>query len=191
MIYEMMVPPFEHGKFSEMNKKQTEQYFNWYVGQIEYRIKQLIDLIHDEGVEYEFDYSIDSLVPIWKWLETKISYRVLSDEEYQNKLEKYPEWMAEYIQKKEFSYETLMYVADVAMYFAEVMIKNNDDKIKWGYFTKPKKRQSVNEPVLLGFKNNDDLNPRIVLLNLLRKSSEETDEKRLYNIYHVWMKYID
>ena len=116
---------------------------------------------------------------------------MLSDEEYQNKLDKYPEWMAEYIQRKEFSYETLMYVADVAMYFAEVMIKNNDDKIKWGYFTKPKKRQSVNEPVLLGFNYNKDLNPRKVVLNVLRDSCEKTNEKRLYDIYNVWMKYID
>ena len=60
-----------------------------------------------------------------------------------------------------------------------------------GIFYWAKKRQSVNEPVLLGFKNNVDLNPRLVLLNLLRRSSKEINEKRLYDIYYVWMKYID
>ncbi len=60
-----------------------------------------------------------------------------------------------------------------------------------GIFYRAKKRQSVNEPVLLGFKNNVDLNPRLVLLNLLRRSSKEINEKRLYDIYHVWMKYVD
>ena len=65
-----------------------------------------------------------------------------------------------------------------------------DRCFKWGYFTKPKNRFSVNEPVLLGFKDNDDLNPRLIVENCTRKSAKEKMDDRLLKIYNTWMKYI-
>ena len=66
-----------------------------------------------------------------------------------------------------------MYGMDVALYFAEVIIRNNSEKIKWGYFTKPQIRIGVNQPTLLGFKYDKDLNPRIVIVNLARRSAKK------------------
>lgn len=31
MEYEMMIPPFKHGKFADMQKKEVQKYFDWYI----------------------------------------------------------------------------------------------------------------------------------------------------------------
>lgn len=190
MIYEMMVPPFETVRFDEMNKKQAQEYFDWYMSQIDIRISTLLNAVKIDGGNYDFDYSVDSLIPIWKWYENKIQFRKLDESEYESQILRYPEWMKTYISDKDLSFETLTYCTDVSIYFAEVIIRNNNGKIKWGYFTKPKNRFSVNEPVLLGFKDNDDLNPRLIVENCTRKSAKEKMDDRLLKIYNTWMKYI-
>lgn len=79
---------------------------------------------------------------------------------------------------------------DVAIYFAEVFIRNNQT-IQWGYFTMPKKRMSVNEPTLLGLKNGMDLNPRLIVINCTRHSSSGKKNTRLYDMYCTWMQYVE
>ena len=150
----------------------------------------LLNAVKIDGEYYDFDYSVDSLIPIWKWYENKIKFRELDDSEYNSQIIRYPEWLRTYISDKDLSFETLTYCTDVSIYFAEVIIRNNSGKIKWGYFTKPKNRFSVNEPVLLGFKDNDDLNPRLIVENCTRKSAKEKMDDRLLKIYNTWMKYI-
>lgn len=189
MKYEMMIPPFERVEFEDMNKKQVQEYFDWYVGQVDYRISLLLNAIKEDGIDADFDYSIESLIPLWKWYEGKISYRELDESEYQLRISKHPEWMKEYIANKDLSWVTLMYCMDVALYFAKVVIKHNST-IKWGYFTKPKNRADVNQPVLLGFKHDIDLNPRLIVENCTRRSSKERLSTRLYDMYYAWKKYI-
>lgn len=189
MKYEMMIPPFDRVEFEEMNKKQVQEYFNWYIGQVDYRISLLLNAIKEEGIDANFDYSIESLIPLWEWYEKKISYRKLDEAEYQSRIKKYPEWMKNYIAEKDLSWETLMYCMDIAIYFAEVIIRHNDG-IKWGFFTKPKNRGDVNQPVLLGFKYGKDLNPRLVVENCTRHSGEKKLSTRLYDMYYTWIKYV-
>ncbi len=118
-----------------------------------------------------------------------ILYRTLDENEYQSRINKYPEWMKEYIAETDLSWNTLMYCMDIALYFAEVIIRHNDC-IKWGYFVKPKNRTGVNQPVLLGFKYDMDLNPRLIVENCTRRSKKEKSSTRLYDAYYVWMKYL-
>lgn len=56
----------------------------------------------------------------------------------------HPEWMNTYADNKELSYETLVYLQDVSIYFAEVLVRNNRDKIKWGFLTRPKNLDFLN-----------------------------------------------
>ena len=114
---------------------------------------------------------------------------IRSDSEYHNIISKYPQWMIDHINDNDLSWETLMICMDVAIYFAEVIVKHNSS-IKWGYFTKPKKRASVNQPVLLGFKYDKDLNPRLIVENCTRHSGEEKKSTRLYDMYFIWMGFI-
>lgn len=190
MQYEVMIPPFECVDFLEMNKRQVKEYFDWYISQIDHRISLLSDTVMEEDTTVCFDYSVESLIPLWEWYENKISFRKLDDSEYQDRLHKYPDWMKSYISNEDLSYTTLVYGMDIALYFAEVLIRNTEKKVKWGYFTKPRNRMSVNEPTLLGFKNDDDLNPRLIVLNCARRSRKERQKTRLYNMYYTWTKYL-
>ena len=61
----MMIPPFKHGEFIDMRKKEVQQYFDWYISQVNYRINVLNEQIEKEGLEIVLDYSADSLIPLW------------------------------------------------------------------------------------------------------------------------------
>lgn len=191
MEYEMMMPPFKHGEFIDMKKKEVQQYFDWYVSQVNYRIDILKKYIEKECLEDILDYSVDSFIPLWEWYEKKIEFVQKDVEEYKSEINKHPIWMQSEILTTKISFETLKYALDISMYFAEVIIRNSNGKIKWGYFTSPKKRISVNEPTLLGFKGDMDLNPRLIVLNCTRRSGKESSNTRLLEMYNTWMAYIE
>lgn len=191
MKYEMMIPPFKHGEFIDMRKKEVQQYFDWYISQVNYRINVLNEQIEKEGLEIVLDYSADSLIPLWEWYEKKIEFVRKDAEEYKNEIDKHPVWMQSEILTTKVSFETLKYALDISMYFAEIIIRNSKGKVKWGYFTSPKKRMSVNEPTLLGFKSDMDLNPRLIVLNCTRRSGRERLSTRLFDMYNTWMSYIE
>lgn len=190
MNYEKMIPPFKMVDFCEMTKKQAQVFFDWYISQIDYRISILLETVKKDGIKYDFDFSVESLIPLWEWYEEKISLRNLSDKEYETRIEQYPEWMKNYISKTTLSSETLMYCLDIALYFAQVVVINNKPKVKWGFFTKPKNRYGVNEPTLLGFNYDIDLNPRLIVFNCTQRSVKEKNPTTLYDTYNVWMTYL-
>lgn len=80
---------------------------------------------------------------------------------------------------------------EAAIYFAEVIRRNNANILHWGYFTKPKSRMSVNEPVLLGFVKGMDMNPHRIVYNCTLDSIREPEKNRLFDLYHVWMEYVE
>ena len=89
------------------------------------------------------------------------------------------------------SYETLAICSDVAIYFAEVFRRQNENDISWGFFTKPKKQYSVNEPVLLGFIGNDCLNPRRTVYHCTLHYIDCEKRFTLYEMYKVWKKKVE
>lgn len=191
MKYELMIPPYVDEEFRDFSKKQAKEYFQWYLGQIEHRIEVLSKWLEYEGEEIELDYSPESLIPLWKWYEKHITLEYKTEEELERERAQYPEWMRDYISPTEISIETLKFAADIAIYFAETMIKNNQGKVYWGYYTKPKNRASVNEPVVLGFKADVELDPRLIVVNCTSRSSRESQPTRLYEMYHIWLKDIE
>lgn len=188
MEYYMMQPPMEKVVFKEMKKKEAQAYFDWYMSEIPVRIEMLKEVVKEEA-NIDLDYSLESLVSLWDWYETKIYYVDRDKDLYQKALDEAPEWFKPYVSDKFLSYETLMYAMDIAIYYAEIIVRNNN-QIYWGYFTKPKNRSGVNEPTLLGIPGNDDLNPREIVLVLTRKSAKEKNKNRLVDNYNTWMKYL-
>lgn len=191
MENKIMRPPFEHVDFVDMKKNEAQQFFEWYTSQVQNRIDCLKENLKEDGLVNILDYSAESLISLWEWYENVIKIVPKDEDEYQREIREYPKWMKSEILTTKVSYETLKYSLDVSMYFAEVVIRNSDSKIKWGYFTSPKKRMSVNEPTLLGFKANMDLNPRLIILNCTRRSSREKLNTRLYDVFTTWMDYIE
>lgn len=180
MEYNYLVSPFDFDSFDNINKKQADEYFRWYISQSETRIDLLrafIDDNHSGGIN--LDDSPNSLVSLWKWFEDEIlfggqSFCRESENDGCN---------------AEFSSEVLKIITDISFYFAEVFLHNNPS-IAWGYFTKPKNRMSVNKPVLVGFKADMDLDPRLVVSNCAYRSLDNKNSENLYNIYKNWLEFI-
>ena len=189
MEYIMMEIPA--GMFSDDKITQNEihQNFEHYIAQRDQRIEYLGAYINNTGVNVKFDYSPNSLIDLWKWYETQIEIVEKPKKEWKLQISQYPDWMKDFVSKEKISENTLKIALDVSFYFAEVIIRNNK-KIEWGYFTSPRNRTSVNQPTLVGFVNDIDLNPRTIVLNCTRKSIRKKDEGILFNMYNIWMQYV-
>ncbi len=192
MEYELMVPPVDAKlPFREFSKTQAKEYFQWHMSQIDHRIRVLEQYILEDGGKVIFDYSPESLVPLWEWYEDHIVVEKKTKKEYKREVLEYPEWMKEYISTTKISLmKTMKFGADIAIYFAEVICKNSNGKISWGYYTKPKRMASVNRPVIMGFKAGKDMDPQGIIYTCTLKSAEKKEKMRLLDVYNVWQQYI-
>lgn len=186
MTYELAEAPFEWVPFEDMNKQQADRYFRWYVSMQDERINYLEQHIKDTGGVVNLDNSPESLIPLWKWLEQRIFTHTRTNEEVERLMQYHPEWMRSELEGAiaidDYTYAVGL---DIAYYFAAVIIKQFPS-IHWGYFVKPKNYMSVNQPVLLGFKNGAYLNPTLIVSNLIRNSSKEKDPMRFQHVYKIW-----
>lgn len=160
------------------------------MSQIDHRIQVLKQYIRGENFSVEFDYSPESLIPLWEWYEGHIVLEKKSRKEYRQELRQYPEWMKEHISKTKVSMmKTMKFGSDIALYFAEAVRKNSDGKISWGYFT-GKKMASVNRPVLMGFMKNMYMDPQTIIYTCTLCSAKKRDKNILLDKYDVWQRYI-
>lgn len=177
-------------EFDEFTPKMAKEYFDWYINDREHRLRILKEYLREIHEDVTLDFSPESLIPLWGWYETQIVEEDKDPCELQSEKEQYPEWVRDHISDKKISMETLKYAWDISIYFAEVIVRNNKDKISWGYITKPKRNFYVNRPVLKGFAFNKLLEPRHIVYICTLKSAESKDSNRLYDLYYVWMEYI-
>ena len=191
MEYEYMVSPIGSYDFANFTAKEAKEYFEWFMGEREKRVHILSEYIKSEGEEMEFDYTPESLIPLWTWFLEKIRFEKRSEEELKKERAKFPEWMQEHISEDRPSIETLKYVLDIAVYFGEVFVRNNEGKLYWGYKTKPKRLISVNRPTILGFKAGVDLEPIEIILTGVYRSRRERDKAYLYDSYYIWLEDIE
>lgn len=184
--------PIKKDSFDVFSKREAELYFKWYTEHIDERIQYLQSYIDLENPAIRLNFSVDSLVPVWEWYEKKIIVEHYTKRELKREAKKYPDWLRDEILSDDtkISVNTLAICDDLAIYFAEVIRKNNPDIIYWGYYTKPKNRMSVNEPVLLGFEKGIEMNPRRILYHCTLSSVEEPEKNMLFDLYHTWMRYI-
>lgn len=168
-------------------KKEAEQYFRWYLEQREERIEYLQNSVYQEREDISFDFTPESLIKIWEWYEGKIIVELRSPEEIAKERAEEPEWMQASIAEEQLSLKTWDITKDIAIYFAEVMVRNNAPKIYWGYYTKPRNLVSVNMPVLLGFKRGA-LDPRAIVENCTRHSIDKSDYNKPYETYNMRTK---
>ena len=81
MEYEYMIPPVKNYDFFEFTKEDAKIYFNWYMEEKGHRIEMLEEYVHNAGVDIDFDYSPESLIPLWRWYETIIVSERRTEEE--------------------------------------------------------------------------------------------------------------
>lgn len=71
--YSLVETPFEFIPPRERNKKQTKQYFDWFLTQIDTRIEILQNYIDKTSTKkIVLDKSPESLIDLWEWFEDKI-----------------------------------------------------------------------------------------------------------------------
>lgn len=190
--YKMQIPPFEFSSFEALTPKQAKEIFQWYVNDIPFRLKQLQTCLDEEtGGEIRLTKSKESLGPIWDWFSDTIQTRIRSESELQEEIKAVPEWLYPAIiaDNEKLALESSVVGMDIAIYFAEVFIKHHSG-INWGYFTKPKSRVSVNEPVLLGFMKGIDMNPRRIVDTLMWQAVKKTGNDGLVETYKIWENFV-
>lgn len=189
-IWEMNCP-VSKDSFEEFTKKEAEIYFHWYVGHIDERMEYLQQYILSKDTSVNFDFSVPSLIPVWAWYEKEIVVEHYTKRELKRQAKKYPKWIREEIlsDDRKISLNTRAICLDMAIYFAEVFRRNNEDWVSWGFVTKPKSYISVNRPVLTGFNKGEHLDPTLLLQNCTLKAMDQKEKNMLYDLYHIWLKY--
>ena len=169
--YEVLIPPIIK-PFELLNGAEAKEYFNWYIEHIPERVNYL-----QTYSKVELDYSMNSLIEIWKWFLKNASIEKTPQKRMKSLMEELknsPREIAKGIieeNKRQFSLETEYIIRDIAMYFGEVCVKNHNS-IYWGYHTDIKKDSFANKPILMGFEDRD------------------ADKKDLLIMYQKWERMI-
>lgn len=188
MDYQGIRPPFELEYFSKMNKKQAMQYFEWFMETKEERFRILQEYIFRDTDKVILDKTPESLIGLWEWFQTKISWEEKTREEIELELKGRPEWMTQIIlaDTKKIADLTLKLAYDIGMYFGEVFVENNSS-LYWGIKTKPKALNGVNQPNVLGFLGDVNMYAYGIVQVAIRKEHKETKVTRLFDIYNTWL----
>lgn len=192
MIYKMQIPPFPVKSFDLLTTRQAKEIFKWYTDDIPARLDQLQKCIDaDVNGTVQLTRGKDSLRPLWSWLVANIQLQELTESDLKESLDAVPKWLHEYIVagKYKLTTESLSIGMDVAIYLGEVFV-HEFPHIYWGFFTKPKSRVSVNEPVLLGFENGLDMNPRRIVDTLMWQCANGKSSEGLYEVFEIWSKFV-
>lgn len=193
VIYPIPVPPFEFDNFEKLTKKQAQEYFDWYIACIPERVKVLEELFNNKWhCNIQFDYSLESLDPLWAAFEKHIEIEVRTEKQIRAEHNGFPEYVIEEAlkDKRKISNKSLIIALDIGTYFGEVITRQIPG-IYWGFFTRPKKMMSVNQPVLLGFRYsdyNDYMDPGWMMNVACSKFLDEPNPHYLSELIDIWTK---
>ena len=113
MNYELSIPPFENKDYDDMTPKEARQYFKWFVNNIPNRLNMFEAKLIEEGVIKKLEFTEDMIITIWQWYESKIDTKILSEEEYKQKIEGQPDFVIPFISNWGFTEETSLYCLDI------------------------------------------------------------------------------
>ena len=144
--------------FAELTEKEAMEHLEWFVSHIDERadyIKRII-AVGLNVRESSLDFSLESLKIVWKWF---LSIVETNKPKGINKIlfgaKKKPLDAAE----PDFSVRTHYIIRDIGMYVAKVFLYNYPN-LEWTIKTKPKNYVSVNEPLLIGFVDDNPMYPK-------------------------------
>lgn len=204
--YVPLIPPIQKS-FVDFTKDEAQEYFKWFLDHIDERCDYLILKISGEMnfSNEKIDYSVESLKTVWKWflMNAEIIKRHNKiRNSFFNEQKKHTDTFINAVLDEgdcELSVFTHYMIRDIGMYLGKVL-KSNYPILEWTFKTKPKNYISVNEPLLIGFVDDNpsypkpfypDLEPiafvRGCAINLLDGSYHEDD---LFNVCMKWIKWI-
>lgn len=197
MIYPVMKKPFQFDSYRSLTPKQAREYFNWYVSMIPERVGVLSELFNGFWHHnVNFDYSLESLDPVWNYFKSHIETVIKSEEDMRKEMEGAPEWVIESeLKDRRFpSTETLIVAMDLGMYLGETLVRNFP-VLYWGFIIKPKNHVSVNRPVILGLKHKMDIDPwsviHVMCLHVVRESHDQRGLREMVDVWKVYFSDVD
>ena len=204
--YIPLVPPIDK-PYIEMTKDEAQAYFDWYMEHIDERADYLREKVA-EGLSLpldSLDFSLESLKPIWKWFLSvaEITKTPRSEIRLMKKaLKGHPKSFIRSMtadSKKRLGLFTKYVLRDIGMY-AGKMFTTNYPSLNWTFKTTPKNYISVNEPLLVGFIDDDPSYPKpfhpdfepisyaeYCALNILDNTQHEDD---FYNVCIRFTKWV-
>lgn len=189
MEYELMSPPFEMNNFSDMNKVEAKQHYDWYLSQIPKRMEQLKYFVEGD-MSFSFNYTRESLIALWGWYLDNVVVENKIESELDSEIAHSTQMTIKHIRNNKISTKWLSVAVDIGIYLSEVIIKNNE-VLEWGIQYKPKSLLSVNRPVVIGFNHKMTMEPSNLLLVLTRKILKgQYNPEALVNLYDNWIMQI-
>ena len=191
MVYPIMNPPFGAKKTRTLTAGEAKKHFDWYMSIIPERMGLLKQACQIQNWnECTFDYSIESLLHLWKWYLDNVVIVPKSEEEYKNEISKMLDYMRKNVPKEKIEIGWIQIAEDIGIYFSLCLLAYSP-KLKWDLFTEPKNLDCRNNPVLSGFINGMTFYHTqimsVKIIRILKKTSLPND---LIKTFDVWLEYI-
>ena len=149
--YDFAIPPYGTDYY-HMSAETAKKYFQWFQAIIPERMQYLQQrFCRDSGVHSDvFDYSANSLIPLWEWFCGIAVVVPTPDDELEIMRQKATVFGKSYINYTKFSVGTKYVMRDIGIYLGQCFVKQYEP-LSWTYFTKPKNNINVNQPIITGF----------------------------------------
>jgi hypothetical protein len=196
--YDLLVPPLGLD-FYNMTAKQAGENFEWFVSKIPERMAYFRNrCASDLNIPIEtFDYSSDSMIPVWRWFLKIARMEKTPKEELERMKEGAKVFGESFINLEQFTVATQFIMRDIGMYIGQSYVLNYP-QLYWHYHTKPKNEINAKQPVIAGFrakymdKEGDAvINPMGFVegaaAGFFDKTQKETD---IYDSYMQWVQWI-
>lgn len=162
--YLPLIPIFEKPPI-EFSAKEAKMYFDWYLGNLDQRCAYLREIVvqTSEVTMDALDFTLESLRPLWAWFlehaqvvcndNTQLLKQVLGEGSLK------PEFAKDILKTNDciLSTRTEYLVRDIGMYVGKTFVTQYPQKLSWTYKRKPKNYIHVNEPLLIGFVQTNDM----------------------------------
>ena len=131
MVYPIMNPPFGAKRNRDMTVDEAKVHYNWYMNIIPDRMELLREACQSQTWnKYAFDYTRDSLLPLWEWYLKNVRIVPKSTEEYNKEKVNKPDYMIKNIPKERVGIGWIQIPEDIGIYFSLCLLKYSP-KLKW------------------------------------------------------------
>ncbi|MBK7922062.1 MAG: hypothetical protein IPJ95_00245 [Gemmatimonadetes bacterium] len=151
--YTLIAPPTSL-RFREMEPKELERYFAWFLASIPERIEVLSTHVRSSEPFSSWipDRSPESLGALGEWFTHTVTLRQRTTEEIQGIYAKGPDWFTQVeVPGEELTEETFSLAMDIGMYLGEIL-RQSATRLQWKALKGNKQEADYGQPILQPFK---------------------------------------
>jgi hypothetical protein len=153
MTYKPVDPPFEL-TFEEMSQKELRAYFDWFLGSLSAREKELeAEVRRTPGFEtWTADRTPASLNALGEWFAGQVEERPFTEEEMAKGRASVPEkasFLLDELPTTTPTFRTLSLAFDVGAYLGQVLLKNSEGT-SWQQVRSGRSYHDYGQPVIVG-----------------------------------------